>query len=76
MQPKDYGPVKVFSTVREGEDVRYWKERFIQSGKLGLSGSTVTDPLKDKEAEINRLKKLNGELTIANNSPKKASASS
>jgi transposase-like protein len=49
---------------------RYWKDKFIQAGKLGLTGSVITDPLKDKEAEINRLKKLIGELTIANEAMK------
>lgn len=48
---------------------RYWKEKFMHAGKLGLSGS-IKDPAKDKEAEINRLKKLIGELTIANEAMK------
>lgn len=49
---------------------RYWKDKFIHAGKLGLSGSSIKDPVKDKEAEINHLKKLIGELTIANEAMK------
>lgn len=30
---------------------RYWKDKFIHAGKLGLSGSTIKDHVKDKEAE-------------------------
>lgn len=47
-----------------------WREKFIQAGKLGLSGQ-LKDPAKEKDAEIERLKKLIGELTIANDAFKK-----
>jgi transposase-like protein len=47
-----------------------WKERFFQGGKLALSGQ-LRDPAKEKEAENERLKKLIGELTIANDAFKK-----
>jgi transposase len=42
-----------------------WREKFVKGGKLALSGQ-LRDPAKEKEAEIERLKKLIGELTIAN----------
>jgi transposase-like protein len=48
----------------------HWKEKFIQGGKLALSGG-LKDPAKEKEAENERLKKLIGELTIANDAMKK-----
>ncbi len=47
----------------------HWKERFMEGGKLALSG-VLKDPAREKEAEINRLKKLIGELTIVNESMK------
>jgi transposase len=47
-----------------------WKEKFMEGGKLALSGG-LKDPAKEKEAEIERLKKLIGELTIANDAMKK-----
>ena len=47
-----------------------WKEKFIYGGKLALS-STLRNPVIEKEAEIERLKKLIGELTIANDAMKK-----
>jgi len=47
-----------------------WKEKFFQGGKLALSGQ-LRDPAKEKEAENERLKKLIGELTIANDAFKK-----
>jgi transposase len=46
-----------------------WKEKFMKGGKLALAGQ-LKDPAKEKEAEINRLKKLIGELTIANEAMK------
>ena len=46
-----------------------WKEKFIRGGKLALSGG-LKDPAKEKEAEVNRLKRLIGELTIVNESMK------
>jgi transposase len=47
----------------------HWKERFIEGGKLALSGA-LKDPAKEKDAEVERLKKLIGELTIANDAMK------
>jgi transposase len=47
-----------------------WKEKFMEGGKLALTGG-LKDPAKEKEAEIERLKKLIGELTIANDAMKK-----
>ena len=46
-----------------------WKEKFMKGGKLALAGQ-LKDPATEKEAEINRLKKLIGELTIANEAMK------
>lgn len=46
-----------------------WREKFMEGGKLALSGQ-LKDPAREKEAEINRLKKLIGELTIANEAMK------
>jgi transposase len=50
-----------------------WREKFIHGGKLALSGA-LKDPQKEKEAENERLKKLIGELTIANDAMKKVLA--
>lgn len=46
-----------------------WKEKFMHGGKLALSGA-LKDPAKEKQAELDRLKKLIGELTIANEAMK------
>jgi transposase len=46
-----------------------WKEKFIHGGKLALTGG-LKDPSKEKEQEVERLKKLIGELTIANDAMK------
>lgn len=48
-----------------------WKEKFIESGKLGLAGSFKTTPDERLKAEVESLKKLIGELTIANDAMKK-----
>jgi transposase-like protein len=47
-----------------------WRDKFVQGGKLALTGG-LKDPAKEKDAENERLKKLIGELTIANDSFKK-----
>jgi transposase len=47
-----------------------WRGKFLQGGKLALSGQ-LRDPALEKEAEIERLKNLIGELTIANDAFKK-----
>jgi transposase len=52
-----------------------WRERFLEAGKHGLSSSgSPKDNHQNKElaAENDRLKKLIGELTIANDCLKKA----
>ncbi len=51
-----------------------WKERFLESGKMGLSGDFTKNggASRELESENERLKKLIGELTIANDSLKKA----
>lgn len=48
---------------------RYWKERFVHSGKLGLSGSSAKDPVRDKEAN-EPAQEAHRELTIANEAMK------
>jgi transposase-like protein len=49
-----------------------WREKFIEAGKAGLSGPLNDDGVnKDLERENERLKRLIGELTIANDSLKK-----
>ncbi|MDG7046542.1 MAG: transposase [Nitrososphaerota archaeon] len=47
-----------------------WKEKFIDGGRLALSGG-IRDPAREKDAEIETMKKLIGELTIANDAMKK-----
>lgn len=47
-----------------------WKEKFMRGGKLALS-SSLKDPTKERDAEIQRLKQLIAELTIANDAFKK-----
>ena len=47
-----------------------WKQRFIDGGKAALTGRSDSHGAA-KDAEIERLKKLIGELTIANDSMKK-----
>lgn len=50
-----------------------WKEKFLEAGKLGLKGGLRNgDASRELELENERLKTLIGELTIANNSLKKA----
>jgi transposase len=49
----------------------HWRERFIEGGKMVLSGSRKNGGSKELEAENERLKKLIGELTIANDAFKK-----
>ena len=47
-----------------------WKQKFIEGGKLALTGSSENIN-KQIQAENERLKKLIGELTIANDAFKK-----
>lgn len=51
-----------------------WKEKFLEAGRLGLSGGLARNGLAAKEFELEneRLKTLIGELTIANAALKKA----
>jgi len=49
-----------------------WKEKFLEAGKLALAGSFKTGPGEELASENEGLKKLIGELTIANDCLKKA----
>ena len=49
-----------------------WKDKFLNAGKLALAGSLKTGPGEELAAENDNLKKLIGELTIANSALKKA----
>ena len=49
-----------------------WKDKFLDAGKLALAGSLKTGPSGELAAENDNLKKLIGELTIANSALKKA----
>jgi transposase len=49
-----------------------WKDKFLGAGKLALKGSYKRDPDEELTAENEDLKKLIGELTIANSALKKA----
>ena len=49
-----------------------WKEKFLEEGKLALAGSLNNSPGEELEAKNESLKKLIGELTIANDCLKKA----
>jgi transposase-like protein len=42
-----------------------WKQKFIECGRMALSGSTKGNINKDLETENERLKKIIGEQTIA-----------
>ena len=47
-----------------------WREKFVQGGKLALSGG-LKNPSKEKQAEVERLKKLHRRIvTIANDAMK------
>lgn len=42
-----------------------WKQKFIEGGKIALSGSSKENTMnRNKEVEIDRLKKIIGEQTI------------
>ena len=51
-----------------------WKEKFVDAGKLALASSSRTSDTghQELEAENEKLKRLIGELTIANDALKKA----
>ena len=48
-----------------------WKQRFMESGKAGLSQSGKKDPIKTMKKREEDYKRLIGELTIANDILKK-----
>ena len=48
-----------------------WKQRFMESGKAGLSQSGKKDPIKTMKKREEDYKRLIGELTIANDVLKK-----
>ena len=48
-----------------------WKERFLEGGKASLSGASNGDAPKSMKREIDNLKRIIGELTIANDAFKK-----
>ena len=49
-----------------------WKEKFLEAGKIALAGSSKNGAGFELVAEVESLKKLIGELTIANSALKKA----
>ncbi len=49
----------------------HWREKFIEGGKMALSCSLKNSASKELESENERLKKLIGELAIANDAFKK-----
>lgn len=51
--------------------VHDWKEKFLEGGRLALMSKGIKDPNKELISEIDHLKKLIGELTIANDAMKK-----
>ena len=48
-----------------------WKQKFMEAGRLALTGSGENNINKQLQSENERLKKLIGELTIANDAFKK-----
>lgn len=48
-----------------------WKDRFLESGKSTFSGSTDSNTCKNLQKENDSLKRLIGEITIANDILKK-----
>ena len=48
-----------------------WKEKYIESGELGLAGSLKSDPSRELAEQNERLKTLVGKLAIANDALKK-----
>lgn len=49
----------------------HWKEKFLEGGRAALMSKGIKDANEELLAENERLKKLIGELTIANDSFKK-----
>ena len=48
-----------------------WREKFIESGKGGLRTTGRSNPVKAAQREVENLKRIIGELTIANDVLKK-----
>jgi len=48
-----------------------WKDRFLESGKSAFSGSPGSNTCKNLQKENDSLKRLIGEITIANDILKK-----
>ncbi len=48
-----------------------WRERFLDGGKASLDGTLNGDACKSMKREIDNLKRIIGELTIANDAFKK-----
>jgi hypothetical protein len=48
-----------------------WKEKLLEGGKASLSGTLNGDVYKSMKREINNLKRIIGELTMANDAFKK-----
>jgi transposase len=48
-----------------------WKQKFMEAGRLALTGSGENNINKQLQSENERLKKLIGELTIVNDAFKK-----
>ena len=48
-----------------------WKQRFVESGKAGLSQSGKKDPIKTTKKREEGYKRLIGEMTVANDILKK-----
>ena len=48
-----------------------WRQKFIEAGKVGLSHSGSRDPARAMKKERDSLKRIIGELTIANDILKK-----
>ena len=48
-----------------------WKEKFVEGGKTSLNGTSKGDVCKSLQKENENLKRIIGELTIANDAFKK-----
>ena len=48
-----------------------WRQQFVDAGKAGLAHHGNADPAKTTKREIDNLKRIIGELTVANDALKK-----
>lgn len=48
-----------------------WKEKFVEGGRASLSGASNGDACRSMRKEIDNLKRIIGELTVANDAFKK-----